>query len=548
MGFSVIKSAAGAASHPATLSQIGTVKPLATVGVSLVAMLAAGCGASSNSAPVVYGTEPAQGRIYNSPAEIYLERPAPTGAVTTNRAVTTTAQTGVQAGAQSAYGNGQYSTPQGVRIYNRPPATGGVTQSPTPLVQTPVNQAPLPPAADYAPRTTYVSDNSQNAYDPVPQTAPQSVPSYRGLPAAPVYLTGERANNTASAPYAAPAPAPQSAYGYDPQNGAPASFITVQPGDTVFAIARKTGFQPKDIIAANNLYAPYNLSIGQTLRLPTERIASPALNTPVSATAYGNPARVQTPVSTGPAYREVIARDVLYTVAAGDTLYSIARRHNIAVQAITEANRLNSPFSLAIGQQLLLPAVPTNASLNTAPAPTRTASRTPTRQKAARVASSGYRSAPTKQTTAPTKNIETLTRQASFTAPKAAGLGTQFSWPIKGALVSTFGANGIGRRNDGINIAATLGAPVRAAADGEVVYRGSELDGYGNLLLIKHEGGFVTAYAHNDAMVVRKGQKVRKGQIIAKVGKSGAVSEPQLHFEIRQNLKSLDPMRFLASN
>ncbi|MEO1149853.1 MAG: peptidoglycan DD-metalloendopeptidase family protein [Pseudomonadota bacterium] len=533
MGNSVINEAVARDGLTSGLSQIGKAKNAAAVGVSLLAVLATGCGASSNSAPVVYGTEPAQGRIYNSPAEIYLERPARTGTLTTNRALPGRA---VPATGQvsSAYG-----TPQAVRIYDRPPSAGTVTTSPTPLVQAPVAQVPLQQVPDYTPRTTYVSSEQR-----VQSSTPYGDPTYRGLPPAPVYLTGERANNTASSPYGTPAAtsAPAPGYGYDPQIGAAASFITVEPGDTVFAIARKTGFQPKDIIVANNLYAPYNLSIGQTLRLPTAQGASPAVtpvSVPVSARAYTAPSVT----SAAPSYREVIARDVLYTVAAGDTLYSIARRHNVAVQAITEANRLSSPFSLAIGQQLLLPAVPTGAGSKAASTRTRSA----TRQRPARAPTTAYKT-PAPQKAVPAKNIETLTRQASYTAPKTATLSTQFSWPIKGALVSTFGANGIGRRNDGINIAATLGAPVRAAADGEVVYRGSELDGYGNLLLIKHDGGFVTAYAHNDAMVVRKGQKVRKGQIIAKVGKSGAVSEPQLHFEIRQNLKSLDPMQFLASN
>ena len=150
-------------------------------------------------------------------------------------------------------------------------------------------------------------------------------------------------------------------------------------------------------------------------------------------------------------------------------------------------------------------------------------------------------------TTTQTSNIETLTRNASFNTPGTRS-PTQFQWPVKGSVIANYGTGGIGRRNDGINISAPQGTPVRAAAAGEVVYRGSELDGYGNLLLIKHDGGFVTAYAHNDVMLVRKGQKVKVDQIIAKVGKTGAVNEPQLHFEIRQNLKSINPVPLLAAN
>ncbi|MHA7873321.1 MAG: murein hydrolase activator EnvC family protein, partial [Hyphococcus sp.] len=124
---------------------------------------------------------------------------------------------------------------------------------------------------------------------------------------------------------------------------------------------------------------------------------------------------------------------------------------------------------------------------------------------------------------------------------------SMFAWPVRGAVIAEYGSGDVGRRNDGVNIAAPAGTPVRAAADGEVVYRGSELDGFGNLLLVKHTDGFVTAYAHNDAMLVKKGDKVRQGQVIAKVGESGAVTSPQLHFEIRQNLKSVDPIALLGA-
>jgi murein DD-endopeptidase MepM/ murein hydrolase activator NlpD len=122
-----------------------------------------------------------------------------------------------------------------------------------------------------------------------------------------------------------------------------------------------------------------------------------------------------------------------------------------------------------------------------------------------------------------------------------------FEWPVRGKVIASYGVTDFGRRNDGVNIAAPAGTPVRAAADGEVVYRGSELDGFGNLLLVKHAGGFVTAYAHNEAMLVKKGAKVRQGQVIAKVGQSGAVSSPQLHFEVRRNLKSIDPATLLSA-
>jgi murein DD-endopeptidase MepM/ murein hydrolase activator NlpD len=200
-------------------------------------------------------------------------------------------------------------------------------------------------------------------------------------------------------------------------------------------------------------------------------------------------------------------------VRRGDTLYSVSRSTGASVQAIAQANRLRAPYALQIGDRLTIPAgVGAPASTHAAP-------------KSA--------------------DVEDLARTVSYTPPTPSDPARMFDWPVKGAIISSFGSGDLGRRNDGVNIAAPVGTPVRAAADGEVVYRGSELEGYGNLLLVKHTDGFVTAYAHNDVMLVKKGQKVNQGQVIAKVGKSGAVSEPQLHFEIRQNLKSVDPIGFL---
>ena len=115
-------------------------------------------------------------------------------------------------------------------------------------------------------------------------------------------------------------------------------------------------------------------------------------------------------------------------------------------------------------------------------------------------------------------------------------------------MISGFGATGKGRHNDGINIAAPRGTPVKAAENGVVAYAGNELRGFGNLLLIKHDGGWVTAYAHNEALLVRRGDRVRKGQTIARVGSSGGVSTPQLHFELRRGKNAVDPRKHLGKS
>lgn len=289
-------------------------------------------------------------------------------------------------------------------------------------------------------------------------------------------------------------------------------YIEVQRGDTVYGIARKFNVTPSAIIETNDLKKPYALQVGQALKLP-DGAAALAIDAPSH-----NPAAAPTPST-----RRVVAQDKLYQVRSGDTLYSISRSTGVPVANIASANRMRAPYSLDVGQQLLIPQAPTGAQVASRPA------------------------APAKTAEAPPANVGEIARNASYTAPaKPASSVAMFDWPVRGAIISEYGSGNLGRRNDGVNIAAPVGAPVRAAADGQVVYRGSELEGFGNLLLIKHRDGFVTAYAHNDTMLVKKGDTVRKGQVVAKVGATGAVTTPQLHFEIRQESQAVDPVALLG--
>jgi len=206
-----------------------------------------------------------------------------------------------------------------------------------------------------------------------------------------------------------------------------------------------------------------------------------------------------------------------HVVRRGDTLYGISRASGVSVADLARANNLAKPYELNVGDKLVVPGDGTPAlAQKRAPTPV-LASIRPAKPRAETIS---------------------LQEPAELVA---------FEWPVKGAIVGEFDPGLNGPRNDGVDIAAPVGTPVRAAADGEVVYRGSELEGYGNLLLIKHDDGFVTAYAHNDAMLVRKGQKVRQGQVIAKVGQTGGAEQPKLHFEIRQDLKAVNPLDLLGS-
>lgn len=143
------------------------------------------------------------------------------------------------------------------------------------------------------------------------------------------------------------------------------------------------------------------------------------------------------------------------------------------------------------------------------------------------------------------KPAATAAAEEADDAPRN-GSGPQFRAPVRGRVISSFGPKPGGTRNDGVNFAVPEGTGVRAAEDGTVAYAGNELKGYGNLVLIKHQDGYVTAYAHNSELMVKRGDTVRRGQIIAKAGQSGGVNSPQLHFEIRKGSQPVDPSQYVA--
>jgi murein DD-endopeptidase MepM/ murein hydrolase activator NlpD len=124
--------------------------------------------------------------------------------------------------------------------------------------------------------------------------------------------------------------------------------------------------------------------------------------------------------------------------------------------------------------------------------------------------------------------------------------GNSFRWPVQGRIISEFGTKPDGGHNDGINVAVPLGTSVKAAENGVVAYAGDELKGYGNLVLIRHSNNWVSAYAHNDEILVKRGDQVRRGQVIAKAGRTGQVNQPQLHFELRKGSRPVDPTKFMT--
>ena len=193
----------------------------------------------------------------------------------------------------------------------------------------------------------------------------------------------------------------------------------------------------------------------------------------------------------------------------------------------------SSQESATAGSLAAVPLPSTKPGAGTAPAaPTTTANAAtpPSPDTTAAANSASTAAAPATQPAPTPENV----------TPPPRGSG-KFLWPVNGKLVSLFGVKEGGQHNDGINIAAPLGTPVHAADNGVVAYAGNELRGFGNLLLIRHADGWVSAYAHCDALLVKRGDEVKRGQVIARVGQTGAVSSPQLHFELRKAGTAVDP-------
>jgi len=205
-------------------------------------------------------------------------------------------------------------------------------------------------------------------------------------------------------------------------------------------------------------------------------------------------------------------RPPVHVVQRGENLYRIGLMYDIPFQQLAAHNGIRAPYELEVGQEIQLPQGATVINL-----------------------ASRDSSAPATSTRSPSRS----------TSPPAQTGTPQFAWPLRGSVLSSFGRKPDGGRNDGINIEARAGDSVRAAAPGQVVYAGSELAGYGQLVLIRHTGGFVTAYAHNSRLLVREGDQVSQGQVIAEAGATGSVDRPQVHFEIRNGVNPVDPMTYL---
>ena len=236
-----------------------------------------------------------------------------------------------------------------------------------------------------------------------------------------------------------------------------------------------------------------------------------------------------------------------YTVAKGDTLFSLGRKYSVSPFAIAEANGLSKNKALPLGKTITIPAKAVVATADKLPK----AAAAPVKVDVAQAnVKKGALALPKEQPAEKVAAIEPAPAKPVIAAPSAAtpsDAQLSMRWPARGKIISGFGSKPNGMKNEGINIAMPEGTNVQAAEGGVVAYAGNELKGYGNLVLVRHPGGYVTAYAHTSQILVKKGDTVKRGDVIAKSGSTGAVQSPQLHFEVRKGATALDPSTFLNS-
>jgi murein DD-endopeptidase MepM/ murein hydrolase activator NlpD len=393
-----------------------------------------------------------------------------------------------------------------------------------------VESRPLPPQQAYQPQPSY----QQASYTPPapPATKPAHVnarvSSYSPANAPTGDVTGTVRDSN-----------------WQTQGG---STIQARQGDTLTTLASRYGVPASAIAQANGLPISAHIYPGQRLVIPVyNNAAAPVAQNPAPAPAPAAHATVNTARHrTAPVPS---ADGQIHVIKPGETLMALSRRYGKSLSAIAAANNLSTTYKTRIGDRIVIPGGASVAQR--APAPARVAAAAP------RATQSVPQPQPEPQRTASLAPVATTaTARIATPAPEAEkettnsvsdpnGSTAEFRWPARGRIIAAFGPKPTGQQNDGINLALPEGTPVKAADDGVVAYAGNELKGYGNLVLVRHDNGYVTAYAHASELLVKRGDKIKRGQVILKSGQTGNVTSPQLHFEIRKGASPLDPLQHL---
>jgi murein DD-endopeptidase MepM/ murein hydrolase activator NlpD len=305
--------------------------------------------------------------------------------------------------------------------------------------------------------------------------------------------------------------------------------VTAKPGEA-------TAASPRGRVEAQGLPAPSAPANTSSTGVASSRPPSQVPTTRVAAA----PAR---PV--GARIGAANAPIAMHQVAPGETLTAIARRYGKTRAEVAKANKINAHGNVRVGQKLVIPggrSAPTKTADNRAHRPAAAAPQAA--PQAAPIQVAAKEPAATARMAAP---VDAQPASPSATA-ELTGAVPSFRWPVRGRVIAGYGTKVNGTSNDGINLAVPEGTSVKAAEDGIVAYAGNELKGYGNLVLVRHGNGFVTAYAHASEIMVKRGDQVKRGQIVARAGQTGNVTSPQLHFEIRKGSTPVDPSQYLNGN
>ena len=356
--------------------------------------------------------------------------------------------------------------------------------------------------------------NPQQTYAAPASTYSSGAVSSSTLPPAPGAVVNNGAYVRPTQTAALPSPtgvAPAASQPWAPSNG---TAITVKPGDSVQVLARRYGVAESSLLAANGLVAGAQLAPGQSIVIPaygqqTYGQKSAAVVAPATSTVAPGPQVLgQLPPTKPP-----VPRSVSSEVAAAAPVKPAAPPTTTVAMA--------TPASTSA----------TDAKLGLLPP----AGNKPASQAGRQVAA-----------LAPNQTQPSVKETSPASAGVESAADGSFRWPVRGRVISAFGVKPGGERNDGINIEVPEGTPIKAAEGGQVIYAGNELKGFGNLVLVKHPNGFVSAYAHASEVLVQRGDNILRGQTIAKVGATGNVSRPQLHFEIRNGNRPVDPLPYLS--
>ena len=333
--------------------------------------------------------------------------------------------------------------------------------------------------------------------------------------------------------------------------------VTVGPGETVDTIARRHGVPASAIMQTNGIASPTAVRTGQRLVIPRYVSGVAAPSAPV-APVQSHVAAVQPAPAPAPVAPRATGGDYVHVVQPGESLIGLSRRYNVPLATLAKANNVQVYHKVAMGDRVTIPGAARTQAAMQRPAPV---------QQPAQVAAAAPMLPPPAQpvvqpprVTAPavakvqTVPVETARVASEAPAPEsvvkqaeATGAMPTFRWPVKGRVIAGFGQNSNGTTNDGINLAVPEGTPVKAAEDGVVAYAGNELKGYGNLVLVRHSNGYVSAYANASELLVKRGDSVKRGQTIAHAGQTGNVTSPQLHFEIRKGSTPVDPTKYLGN-